>query len=30
MPYENNLPIYICRNIYRSLKEIWQQSRTFI
>jgi len=30
MPYENNLPIYICRNIYRSLKEIWQRSRTFI
>ncbi len=30
MPYENNLPIYICRNLYRSLKEIWRQSRTFI
>lgn len=30
MPYENNLPIYICRDIYRSLKEIWQKSRFFI
>ncbi len=30
MPYENNLPIYICRDIYRSLREIWLQSKTFI
>ena len=30
MPYENNLPIYICRDIYRSLEEIWRQARTFI
>jgi hypothetical protein len=30
MPYENNLPIYICRDIYRSLKEVWQKSRFFI
>ena len=30
MPYENNLPIYICRDIYRSMKDIWQHSKTFI
>ncbi len=30
MPYENDLPIYICSDIYRSLKEIWQKSRFFI
>ncbi len=30
MPYENNLPIYICRDIYRSLKEMWRQVRFYI
>lgn len=30
MPYENNLPIYICRDIYRSLKEVWRQARFYI
>jgi len=30
MPYENNLPIYICRNIYRPLQEIWKQAKIFI
>jgi hypothetical protein len=30
MPYENNLPIYICRDVYRSLEEIWQQAKLFI
>ncbi len=30
MPYENNLPIYICRDVYRSLKEVWRQARFYI
>ncbi len=30
MPYENNLPVYICRDIYRSIKVIWQQAKLFI
>ena len=30
MPYENNLPIYICRDILRPFKEIWKKARFFI
>jgi hypothetical protein len=30
MPYENNLPIYICRDIPGSLKEVWQRAKLFI
>ncbi len=29
MPYENNLQIFICRNINRPLNEIWESSRHF-
>jgi hypothetical protein len=29
MPYENNLPVFICRGIKQSLKEIWQHSKNF-
>jgi hypothetical protein len=29
MPYENNLPVFICRGILKSLKEIWQHSKNF-
>ncbi len=30
MPYENNLPIYICKDFSRSLIDIWQTSKFFI
>lgn len=30
MPYENNLPIYICMGISRPLKEVWRQAKEFI
>jgi hypothetical protein len=29
MPYENDLQIFICRNIIRSLKEIWESDKHF-
>lgn len=30
MPYENNLPISICRELIRSIEEIWKSSKFFI
>ncbi|MFO7445663.1 MAG: glycosyltransferase family 39 protein [Ignavibacteriaceae bacterium] len=30
MPYETNLPLYICRKINRPQEEIWKKSRFFI
>ncbi len=30
MPYENNLPIYICRGFKIPLKEIWHKAKIFI
>ncbi|MEW6456675.1 MAG: hypothetical protein AB1410_08205 [Acidobacteriota bacterium] len=29
MPYENNLPIYICRNLKKSVKETWSQVKHY-
>jgi hypothetical protein len=29
MPHENNLPIFICRQPKRSLKEIWPDTKCF-
>ena len=29
IPYENNLTIFICRNLIRSLSEIWESDRHF-
>ncbi|MHA2182889.1 MAG: hypothetical protein ACXAAH_15835, partial [Promethearchaeota archaeon] len=29
MPYENNLPIFICRNLIRDIQQIWKNSRHF-
>jgi hypothetical protein len=29
MPYENNLPVFICRGIKQSLKDIWQRNKNF-
>jgi 4-amino-4-deoxy-L-arabinose transferase-like glycosyltransferase len=30
IPYENNLPVYICRKLKRSIEEIWNESKHFI
>jgi len=30
MPYENNVPVFICRNIRTPLKEIWPRIKSFI
>ncbi len=30
MPYENNLPVFVCRKIKRSTEEIWQDTKKFI
>jgi len=30
MPYENNMPIFICRGLRVSLAEIWKAGKTFI
>jgi hypothetical protein len=30
IPYENNLPVYICRKIKRPLEEIWRASKIYI
>jgi hypothetical protein len=30
MPYENNRPIFVCRNIHRSIQEIWPGIRFYI
>ena len=30
IPYENNLPVYICRKIKRPFSEIWRSARFFI
>ncbi len=29
MPYENNLPVFICRNLKRPLEEIWSSRKSF-
>lgn len=29
MPYENNLPVFICRKLKRSIDEIWNDSKNF-
>jgi hypothetical protein len=29
MPYENNLPIFICRNLIKDVQQIWESSRHF-
>ena len=29
MPYENNLAIYICRNLKMPLKELWPQLKHY-
>ncbi len=29
MPYENNLPVYICRDIYIPITQIWNSSKHF-
>lgn len=29
MPYENNLPIYVCRGLKRPLSELWAQVKVF-
>ncbi len=29
MPYENNLPIFICRKLKRDVRQIWESSRHF-
>jgi hypothetical protein len=29
MPYENDMPIYVCRGLRVSLAEIWKEERTF-
>jgi hypothetical protein len=30
MPYENNVPVYICRNVRIPLREIWPRIKSFI
>lgn len=30
MPYENNLPIYLCRNLKTPVKEFWARVKEFI
>jgi hypothetical protein len=30
MPYENDLPIFICRNLKVPLRELWPQTKSFI
>jgi hypothetical protein len=29
MPYENNRPIFICRNMHSSIQEIWEEEKHF-
>ena len=29
MPYENNLPIFVCRNLIRDYQQIWESSKHF-
>jgi 4-amino-4-deoxy-L-arabinose transferase-like glycosyltransferase len=29
MPYENNLPIFLCKDIFRDLNEIWNESKNY-
>jgi len=29
MPYENNRPVFICRNMYRTMQEIWPMVKNF-
>jgi len=29
MPYENNRPIFVCRNMYRTIQEIWPAVKNF-
>lgn len=30
MPYENNLPVYLCRDIIFPLKEVWLRVKTYV
>ena len=30
MPYENNIPIYLCTGLKVDLKEVWQKVRFYI
>ncbi len=30
MPYESNLPVYICRNLKINIKDIWNEEKRFI
>jgi hypothetical protein len=29
MPYENDMPIYICRDLRVSLAEVWKREKNF-
>jgi hypothetical protein len=29
MPYENNLPIFLCKDVFRSFNEIWRESKNY-